>query len=285
MKNTRLNVFLSHAGLCSRRKADELIQSGAITINHAPITDPAYLVKDADTVRHGKKVITHSSIPLVTLIINKPAGVITTASDEKNRLTITDFIKKKFKTRVYPVGRLDTNTTGALLLTNDGELAHALTHPSFEIKKVYKATLSRPLSDEHMDRIKRGVYLEDGPLKIDGLHRAQNKQRITVTIHSGRNRIIRRLFEHFGYLVNELERISFANITCKGLTPGTYRFLTSEEIKKLHAYAAKQAENMKPIAQRPKKRRPTLKKRNVPLRRTVAKKISTKKKAIFKSKI
>ncbi len=238
-EHLRLNVYLSKAGHCSRRKADELIEEGVITINHAVVRDCGYEVQDKDTVRHLKKVVKLNDMPLVVMVMNKPAGTVTTAADEKNRLTVLDHLKKNMKTRVYPVGRLDINTTGALLLTNDGDLAYALTHPSFEIKKVYKATLSRELADEHLEQIKKGVYLDDGKVVVDSIHRAQNKCRVTIFLHSGKNRIIRRIFEKFGYMVQDLERTLFATVDCKRLSVGEYRFLSPEEIEKLKEYVAK----------------------------------------------
>ncbi len=257
-EHLRLNVYLAKSGHCSRRKADDLIESGVITINHAVVKDTGYEVQQKDTVRHLKKVITLNAAPPLVLVMNKPTGVVTTASDEKNRLTVIDILKKNLKTRVYPIGRLDINTTGTLLLTNDGDLAYALTHPSFETKKVYKATLSRELTDEHLEQIKKGVYLDDGKVVVDSIHRAQNKSRVTIFLHSGKNRIIRRIFEKFGYSVKDLERTLFATVDCKRVAVGEYRFLTPVEIEKLKEYVAKRtlavSAEKKLTVKKPKKR-------------------------------
>ena len=233
MKNLRLNVYISHAGYCSRRRADELIKAGEITINHGIKKESAYLVQEKDTVRHKKQVIKLSSIALTYVVLNKPIGAITTASDDKNRVTVIDLLGPKLKSRVFPIGRLDLKTTGALLLTNDGELAHKLAHPKFKVKKIYQVTLAKDLTYEHFQKIKNGLFLKDGPLKVDDISRAMQKNKVRVTLHSGKNRIVRRIFESQGYTVRKLTRLNFAGITTRGLKSGQWRHLTKTEIKKL----------------------------------------------------
>ncbi len=230
----RLNVFIAHAGYCSRRKADEYIQAGEVTINHMAQLNPGYQVQEKDTVRHKKQVITLKVAQPTYIVLNKPEGVVTSAADEKGRATVLDLIKP-IKKRVFPIGRLDLKTTGILLLTDDGELAHKLAHPKFEAKKVYQVTLSEYLSDEHLRRIERGLFLKDGPLKVDAISRAPQKNSVRVTIHSGKNRIVRRVFESLNYTIIKLDRTAFAGITKRGLLSGKWRFLTEQEITKLKA--------------------------------------------------
>lgn len=234
MKRPRLNVYISHAGYCSRRKADELIKMGEITINHAVQKKPGYLVEEKDTVRHKKMVIRPGKISFVYIIMNKPTGAITSAADDKNRLTVIDLLGPKVK-RVFPIGRLDIKTTGALLLTNDGELSHKLAHPKFKVKKVYQVTLSKDLTRTDFEKIKKGLFLKDGPLKVDNISCAMQKNKVRVTIHSGKNRIVRRIFESLGYTVRKLIRLNFAGITTRGIEAGKWRYLTPTEIKKLKA--------------------------------------------------
>lgn len=231
MSLLRLNVYLAHAGLCSRRAADQLIKNGEITINHAVMTNPGYEVREKDTVRHKKKVIKLGQNPLVTLVLNKPEGYITSVTDEYNRPTVMDLVS--VKSRVYPVGRLDYNTSGVLLLTNDGELAQILAHPKYQVKKVYLITLSKDLSAEHLGMIQKGLHLHDGPIKVDSIECTDQKKRIKVAIHSGRNRIVRRIFEALGYTVRKLDRLNFGGISKKGLQVGETRPLTETEVARL----------------------------------------------------
>ena len=235
MKNPRLNVYISHAGYCSRRKADELIKDGEVTINHAVQKNPAYAVGEKDTVRHKKKVIKPGTTSFVYLALNKPVGCVTSASDEKNRVTVVDLLGKKIKARVFPIGRLDIKTNGILLLTNDGELSNKLAHPKFNVKKVYQVVLSQDLSPAHLLKIKHGLFLKDGPLKVDAISQAMQKNNIRVILHSGKNRIVRRIFESLGYTIRKLTRLNFAGITARGLNEGEWRYLTSSEIKKIKA--------------------------------------------------
>lgn len=230
----RLNVYISHAGFCSRRKADELITSGEITINHMPQLKPSYQVQEKDTVRHKKEVIVLKNAHPVYVVLNKPEGAVTSAEDEKGRVTVLDLISP-IKARLFPIGRLDIKTTGILLLTNDGELTHKLAHPKFEAKKIYQVTLSHDLSDEHFQKIEKGIFLKDGPLKVDAITRAPKRNSVRVTIHSGKNRIVRRIFESMGYTIIKLDRTSFAGISKRGLLTGKWRYLTPKEIEKLKA--------------------------------------------------
>lgn len=231
MSSLRLNVYLANSGLCSRRAADELIKKGEITINHGVVINPGYQVRENDTVRHKKKVIKLGQNPLVTMVLNKPEGFITSVSDEYNRPTVMDLIDTK--SRVYPVGRLDYNTSGVLILTNDGELAQILAHPKHQVKKIYLITLSKDLSNEHLAMIAKGLHLHDGPIKVDSIEFTDQKKRIKVALHSGRNRIVRRIFEALGYTVRKLDRINFGGISKRGLPVGETRVLTPTEVAKL----------------------------------------------------
>ncbi len=234
MENTRLNVYVSQSGLCSRRKADELIKAGEITVNHWPETNPAYQLQEKDTVRHGKIVIKPEA--LTYIVMNKPEGYITTMSDEFKRPTIVDLLDSSIKNRVFPVGRLDYNTTGVLLLTNDGDLAQKLAHPSSMIEKVYRVTLKEEVTPETCLKLRTGMYLKDGPARVDSLYQGHDKKIVRITIHSGRNRIIRRMFEALGYTVKRLERTVFATLSAKDVPLGGWRLLEPREIKKLQDF-------------------------------------------------
>lgn len=237
MKNTtRLNLFISQSGLCSRRKADGLIKGGEITVNHWPVKTPGYQVQEGDTVRFKKNVIKPEALSYI--VMHKPEGYVTTLKDQFKRPTVMDLLDKNVKNRVYPVGRLDYHTSGVLLWTNDGELARKLTHPRSSIKKVYRVVLTKPLTSEDLLKIRKGVYLADGPAKVDALYQGHNKKIADITLHSGRNRVIRRLFEGLGYGIQSLDRILFAGITHKEIRCGDWRFLHPSEIKKLKALEA-----------------------------------------------
>jgi 23S rRNA pseudouridine2605 synthase len=227
----RLNKYVSNAGICSRRKADELIAAGDITVNDEIIKEPGHRVQPGDTVIYkDRKIFPRKNF--IYVLINKPRGVITTLSDEKGRKTILDIIKGKVRVRVYPVGRLDRETTGLLLVTNDGELTKKLSHPSHEVKKIYHVTLDKALTETHLLQIKSGITLDDGPIKVDGISYVQEAgpNQIGVTLHSGRNRIIRRIFESLGYEVTRLDRVYYAGLTKKDLPRGRMRFLTEQEV-------------------------------------------------------
>lgn len=232
----RLNKYLANAGISSRREADTLIQSGVVKVNGEVITQMGYKVKPGDSVTYADSLIKNER--KVYLLLNKPKDFITTTDDPQERRTVMELIKPACKERIYPVGRLDRNTTGLLLFTNDGDIATKLMHPKHEIKKVYHVSLSKPLKSEDYKAIQEGLELEDGPVKVDDIaYVGEGKKEIGLEIHSGRNRIVRRLFEHLGYDVIKLDRVSYAGLTKKDLPRGKYRFLTDREVaflKMLH---------------------------------------------------
>jgi 23S rRNA pseudouridine2605 synthase len=231
-----LNKFIAHCGVSSRRDAAELVKLGKVKVNNETITEPGHKVSAKDEVRvNGKKVFLAKN--LVYILLNKPKDYITTTDDPQKRKTVLDLIK--IKDRIYPVGRLDRNTSGVLLLTNDGELSQKLTHPSHEVKKVYHVTLNRPLDKKDFDHVLKGVDLEDGPASVDVLAYAdvKDKTQLGVEIHSGRNRIVRRIFEHLGYDVKNLDRVMFAGLTKKNVERGKWRFLSDKEIRDLKYFS------------------------------------------------
>ena len=229
-----LNKYISHSGVCSRRDAAELIKSGKVKLNGEVITEPGRKVLEKDVVIVGNKRV-YPVEDLVYILLNKPKDYLTTTDDPQQRKTVLDLIVGATKDRVYPVGRLDRNTSGVLLLTNDGELAQKLTHPSNEIKKVYAVTLNKTLEKKHFDEILKGVELEDGMAHVDVLAYTdiQDKTQIGVEIHSGRNRIVRRIFEKFGYDVKGLDRVMFAGLTKKNVNRGKWRYLNEKEVRDL----------------------------------------------------
>ncbi len=229
-----LNKFIAHSGVCGRREAAELVKEGKVTVNGDKIFEPGYKVSDTDKVIvKGKQVFLQKNS--VYILLNKPKDFITTSNDPEGRKTVMDLVKQATTERVYPVGRLDRNTTGVLLLTNDGELAQKLTHPSFEIKKIYEVTLDKPVTKKDLDSILAGVTLEDGFVQADaaGYADAKDKTVVGIEIHSGRNRIVRRIFEHLGYDVKSLDRVMFANLTKKNVERGKWRFLQEKEVRLL----------------------------------------------------
>ena len=229
-----LNKFIAHAGVAARREAAEMVKKGLVKVNGEPVTEPGHKVSAKDEVRvNGKKVFLAKN--LVYILLNKPKDYITTTDDPQGRKTVLDIIGRATNERVYPVGRLDRNTSGVLLFTNDGELAQRLTHPSNEVKKVYHVTLNKPLDKKDFDQILKGITLEDGPASVDVLAYAdvKDKTQIGVEIHSGRNRIVRRIFEQLGYDVKNLDRVIFAGLTKKNVERGNYRFLTEKEVRDL----------------------------------------------------
>ncbi|MEO7922985.1 MAG: pseudouridine synthase [Chitinophagaceae bacterium] len=229
-----LNKFIAHAGICGRREAAELVKKGVVKVNGQAVIEPGYKVTPKDEVKvNGKKIFRAKN--LVYILLNKPKDYITTTDDPQGRKTVLDLIARASPERVYPVGRLDRNTSGVLLFTNDGELAQKLTHPSNEIKKVYHATLNRDLDKKDFDRILKGVVLEDGPASVDALAYAdiKDKTQIGLEIHSGRNRIVRRIFESLGYDVKNLDRVIFAGLTKKNVERGKWRFLSEKEVRDL----------------------------------------------------
>jgi 23S rRNA pseudouridine2605 synthase len=229
-----LNKFIAHAGICGRREAAEMVKKELVKVNGSLITEPGFKVSPKDEVIvNGKKIFLAKN--LVYILLNKPKDYITTTNDPQQRKTVLDIIRRATPERVYPVGRLDRNTSGVLLLTNDGELAQKLTHPSNEIKKVYAVTLDKPLEKKDFDQIIKGVNLEDGVAHVDALAYADLKDKtiLGVEIHSGRNRIVRRIFEHLGYDVKNLDRVIFAGLTKKNIERGKWRFLNEKEIRDL----------------------------------------------------
>src|SRR5215204_3035286 len=229
-----LNKYIAHSGVCSRRDAVDIIKSGKVKVNNVVVTEPGYKISTGDAVIvNGKKITPAKN--LVYILMNKPKDFITTTEDERGRKTVLDIIKNATKEKVYPVGRLDRNTSGVLLLTNDGDLTQKLTHPSNEIKKVYAVTLDKPLTKLHFDEILKGVPLEDGIVNVDVLAYTDNadKTQIGIELHSGRNRIVRRIFEHFGYDVKNLDRVIFAGLTKKNIERGKWRFLSEKEVRDL----------------------------------------------------
>jgi 23S rRNA pseudouridine2605 synthase len=229
-----LNKFIAYAGICGRREAAELVKQGKVKVNAVVVTEPGHKVSIKDEVKfNGKKIFPVKN--MVYILLNKPKDFITTTDDPHNRKTVLDLIRRATTERVYPVGRLDRNTSGVLLLTNDGELAQKLTHPKNEIKKLYAVTLDKPLDKKDFDQILKGVLLEDGPAAVDALAYADNKDKsqLGVEIHSGKNRIVRRIFEHLGYDVKNLDRVIFAGLTKKNIERGKWRHLTEKEIRDL----------------------------------------------------
>lgn len=229
-----LNKFIAHAGISGRREAAELVKEGKVTVNGDIIYEPGYKVRGNEDIKvNGKKIFSQKN--LVYLLLNKPKDYLTTLKDPEGRKTVMDLIKAATKERVYPVGRLDRNTTGVLLLTNDGELAQKLTHPSFEVKKIYEVKLDKPVAKHDIEAILSGINLEDGFIKADAVSYvdAKDKSLVGIEIHSGRNRIVRRIFEHLGYDVRNLDRVMFANLTKKNVDRGKWRHLNEKEIRLL----------------------------------------------------
>ncbi|GLB53010.1 hypothetical protein NBRC110019_20500 [Neptunitalea chrysea] len=226
----RLNKFIANSGICSRREADIYIAAGSVWVNGKPVTEMGYKVLLTDEVKFDGKTITPEAKEY--LLLNKPKGFISTTSDERARKTVMELIAKATKSRIVPVGRLDRPTTGLLLFTNDGDLAKKLTHPSNGATKLYHVGLDKPLSMADMLKIREGLHLEDGLIEVDEVSYIENasKREVGVRIHSGRNRIVRRIFEHLGYEVTMLDRVLFANLTKKDLPRGRWRFLTKQEV-------------------------------------------------------
>jgi len=233
---TRLNKYLAHAGIASRREADQLIASGLVKVNDEIITEMGFKVQDGDAVKFNDSLI--KAEKKVYLALNKPKGFITTSNDPKERKTVMQLIARACKERVYPVGRLDRQTTGILLFTNDGAMAKKLTHPSHGARKIYNVTLDKNLDLKHFHAIQEGIELEDGPIKADEISFVEGKSRnhIGIVLHSGKNRIVRRIFGHFDYEVVHLDRVIFAGISKKGLNRGEWRKLTEKEISFLNMH-------------------------------------------------
>jgi len=230
ISGTQLNKLLSNSGIASRRKSAEIIRQGKVKVNGRQILEPGFRVKENDVVTcNGKKI---ESKRKFYVLLNKPRDYITTTSDERGRKTVMELIQSATRERLYPVGRLDRNTTGVLLLTNDGELAQKLSHPSGNVKKVYEVTLNRVVSLEDMEKIAKGIELEDGVAQIDEIAYAHpNDNRVVgIELHSGKNRIVRRIFEQLGYEIEKLDRVLYAGLTKKNLPRGKWRFLSPKEV-------------------------------------------------------
>jgi 23S rRNA pseudouridine2605 synthase len=232
MKNIgdSLSKFLSQAGVASRRKVVDIIKSGVVTVNDKVVKEPGFKISSADRIAvNGQRVRAESKI---YILLNKPKNYITTTSDERGRHNVIDLIADAIPQRVYPIGRLDRNTTGLLILTNDGDLALRLSHPRFEIEKIYHVSLDRILTKKDMQALFDGVELEDGVIAVDDAYffKNESKKECGVVLHSGRNRIVRRMFEKLGYEIIKLDRVGFAGLTKERLSAGEWRYLTQEEI-------------------------------------------------------
>ncbi len=226
----RLNKFMANAGICSRREADEFIQQGLVKVNGEVVTELGTKISHNDVVEYDEKVVTLES--KCYILLNKPKDCVTTSDDPNGRTTVMDLVKGACNERIYPVGRLDRNTTGVLLLTNDGDLASKLTHPKYVKKKIYHVWTDKDISEDDMQAIADGIELEDGPIHADAISYATETDRnqAGIEIHSGRNRIVRRIFESLGYHVTKLDRVYFAGLTKKNLPRGRWRYLTQEEV-------------------------------------------------------
>ena len=229
----RLNKYLANAGICSRREADEYIQAGVITVNGEVVTELGTKVLRTDEVKfHDQPVSIEKK---VYVLLNKPKDYVTTSDDPQQRKTVMDLVKNACRERIYPVGRLDRNTTGVLLLTNDGDMASKLTHPKFLKKKIYHVYLDKNVPAHDIQQIRDGIQLEDGEIQADACEYAdeKDKKQVGIEIHSGKNRIVRRIFESLGYRVTKLDRVQFAGLTKKNLRRGDWRYLTEEEVDRL----------------------------------------------------
>ena len=228
----RLNRFISQSGVCSRREADDFILAGVVTVNGQVVTELGTKILPTDEVRfHDEKLQGEKN---VYLVLNKPKGYVTSLEDPHAEKTVMDLVKNACTERVYPVGRLDKNSLGLLLITNDGDITRQLTHPSYHKKKIYQVTLDKPLTRADMDSLTEGITLEDGDIFADEVaYASEDKRTVGVEIHSGRNRIVRRMFEHLGYTVQKLDRVYYAGLTKKNLKRGDWRFLTRDEVMRL----------------------------------------------------
>ena len=228
----RLNRFIAQSGVCSRREADEFILAGVVTVNGQVVTELGTKILPTDEVRFNDEKLQGEKH--VYIVLNKPKGYVTSLDDPHADKTVMDLVKNACTERVYPVGRLDKNSLGLLLITNDGDITRQLTHPSYRKKKIYQVTLDKPLTRADMDALTEGITLEDGDIFADEVaYASEDKKTIGVEIHSGRNRIVRRMFEHLGYTVQKLDRVYYAGLTKKNLKRGDWRFLTKDEVMRL----------------------------------------------------
>lgn len=231
---TRLNKYIASSGICSRRKAGEMVKEGQIKVNGKTTIEPWYLVQKDDVITLKGKVL-KPEVNLVYALMNKPKNTLSTVTDDRGRKTVIDLVRAKIKEKIYPVGRLDRNTTGLLLLTNDGDLANKLAHPRYKVQKVYQVTLDKNVSDKDIEKIRKGVRLEEGVAYVDSVSHVKNEEKniVGVEVHIGWNRVIRRIFETIGYNVMKLDRVYYAGLTKKNLKRGWVRHLTNEEIRRL----------------------------------------------------
>jgi 23S rRNA pseudouridine2605 synthase len=229
----RLNKFIANAGICSRREADDLIGSGVVTVNGKVITELGYKIFPSDQIMYGGTPVKQEK--LVYVLLNKPKDYITTVDDPQKRKTVLDLVRDAARERIYPVGRLDRNTTGLLLLTNDGELTKLLTHPRYEKQKLYHVELDKPLHRDDLLQIRKGIQLDDGLIEVDDVQYVEgaSKQEVGISLHSGKNRIVRRIFEHLGYFVKKLDRVAYAGLTKKDLPRGRWRHLSPAEVARM----------------------------------------------------
>ncbi|WP_338762525.1 pseudouridine synthase [Bernardetia sp. ABR2-2B] len=231
----RLNRYISNSGVCSRREADNLIAKGEISVNGKVVKELGFKVRPTDEVKYKGKVLRKEKP--VYVLLNKPKDFITTTSDPKGRKTVMDLVRKATTERIYPVGRLDRNTTGLLLFTNDGEVAKKLSHPSYEVQKIYRVTLDKPFSEEEIEQLKAGLELEDGLAKADGAAILDpDGLSVGIELHMGKNRIVRRMFAHLGYEVIRLDRTVYAGLTKETIGRGQYRLLNEREIIRLRFF-------------------------------------------------
>jgi len=239
----RLNKFLSNSGLCSRRTADQYIAAGRVKVNGTVISELGSQVLPTDQVMVDDKPVSLEA--KVYVLLNKPKNCVTTLTDPEGRRTVMDLVHNACTERIYPIGRLDRNTTGILLLTNDGDLAVRLMHPAFRKKKIYEVALDKEVTVEHMQMIAHGFELEDGEIHADAISyiTGQTHDKVGIEIHSGRNRIVRRIFEHLGYRVVHLDRVYYAGLTNKDLPRGRWRYLTPEEVRYLRMGVKEQEDN------------------------------------------
>jgi 23S rRNA pseudouridine2605 synthase len=246
-----LNKYMAHCGVCSRREAVNIIATGKVKVNGSIVTLPSHKIAFNDEVMYGGKKLNPQK-NLTYILLNKPKDFVTTTNDPQGRKTVMSLISEATKEKVYPVGRLDRNTTGVLLLTNDGDLTQILTHPKYEIKKIYAITLDKSVESKHVEALLEGVTLEDGFIKADALsYTDKTKSELGIEIHSGRNRIVRRMFEHFGYQVKNLDRVLFAGLTKKNVDRGKWRSLTEKEVRTLKHFTIKKEKKDKSDAPEP----------------------------------
>ena len=237
-EDMRLNKYVALCGVSSRRGAAELIKQGVVYVNGVATTEIGYRISPKDVITYKGNVLELVS-KKIYILMNKPKDTITTVSDERGRKTVLDIISRTIKERIYPVGRLDRDTTGLLVLTNDGELAQKLSHPSFKVKKLYHAVLNRALTKNDLDKIREGLILEDGKAEVDAINHLEGeaKDQVMIEIHIGKNRIVRRIFEQLGYQVEKLDRVFYGGLTKKDLPRSGYRSLTQQEVIMLKHFA------------------------------------------------